>query len=134
MTTDKLETWKLSTAEKKNVYQTFFFTKDDKTIEVQEIWRWGSLIGQFSEKPSNLDLANPNSYDLDELNALGWELDDLEDCCSVDFDFLELEDEEEQDRIVEAFDTNYIEGIKDLGWDDVDTEVVFHGELNLEQS
>ena len=126
-----MTTWVLTTKEKKNAVERQFWTKDGQTIIRTEGYRWGKFYCESDERP-DVDLANPDGYELNGTDY-DWELDSLDDGCWAEWDWPEDMTEEEQDKIMGAWEEDFYEGMENLGWSNDDTEYVFYGPLELEQ-
>lgn len=122
-----MTTWKVSTKHKKSITEKQFWTKDGKTIVYSIGWRWG--YAKYAEKP-DID------EDDDEVNI--YELGDVieqeqEDGCWSDWEFPDDMDEEEQEKLQEAYEEEYDEGLEGEGWVCDDTEMWFSGPLEIEE-
>jgi len=126
-----MKTWKLSTASKKNAVEKQFWTKEGVIITREEGYRWGTFYCESDEQP-DIDLDNEDGYLLTN-SEYDWELDCLDDGCWVDWDFPEDMSEEEQERIQELCEEDFIEGLESDGWINDDTEYWFYGPLELEE-
>ena len=126
-----MATWKLSTASKKNAVEKQFWTKGGVTITREEGYRWGTFYCESEVQP-DVDLDNEDGYLLTN-SEYDWELDMLDDGCWVDWDFPEDMSDEEQERIQELCEEDFIEGLEGDGWVNDDTEYWFYGPLELEE-
>jgi hypothetical protein len=123
-----MATWVLTTQHKKNAVERSFWYKDDQKIVREEGYRWGTFSCESDEKP-DIDLKNPDGY---EISGYDWELDSLDDGCWAEWEWPEGMSEEEQDKIMDAWNEDFYDGMEALGWSNDDTEYVFYGPLQLE--
>ena len=126
-----MATWILTTQHKKNAIERSFWYKDGEKIVREEGYRWGKFHCESDEKP-DVDLKNPDGYELG--GDYDWELDSLDDGCWAEWEWPEDMSEEEQDKIMDAWNEDWYDGIEALGWSNDDTEYHFHGPLQLENS
>jgi hypothetical protein len=120
--------WELSTEYKKNAIEVQLWYKDGVTIKRIEGYRWGTFYCESDEHP-DIDLRNEG--DGYELADYDWELDSLDDGCWADWEFPDSMSEEERNKIEEAWDNEWYEGVEALGWSQDDTEYWFQGPLKL---
>ena len=121
--------WILKTLHKKSAIEKQFWCKDGKVIIREEGYRWGEFYCESDEQP-DIDLANPDDYNLGE-SDYDWELTSLDDGCWSDWTFPEDMSEEEQEEIENAWDEDHFEGMEELGWTNDDTDYIFQGPLEL---
>jgi hypothetical protein len=122
-----MTTWKVSTKYKKSITEKQFWTKDGKTIIYSIGWRWG--YAKYAEKPDiDEDDDEVNIYELG--NVIDQE---QEDGCWSDWEFPDDMDEEEQEKLQEAYEEEYDEGLEGEGWVCDDTEMWFSGPLEIEE-
>jgi len=126
-----MSTWVLTTVEKKNVEEIEFWSKDGQTIKRITGFRWGTVYCESDERP-DIDLDNPDGIDVFSTDY-DFELDNLDDGCSLEIEYPDDMDEEEQERLDELWDEDGYDGWESDGWSNDDTETWFHGPLNLEQ-
>lgn len=124
-----MPTWTLRPIEKKNIEEKSFFTKDDQTICRIEWYRWASWKLESDQRP-DIDLDNPDGYDVYG-SGLDWDLLDMTDGVSVEWEFPNDMDEEERIRIEEIYADDGYSGLEEVGWDNIDTEVFIYGPLEL---
>jgi hypothetical protein len=124
-----MATWILTTQHKKSAVERSFWYKDGEKIVREEGYRWGKFHCESDEKP-DVDLKNPNGYELG--GDYDWELDGLDDGCWAEWEWPEDMSEEEQDKIMDAWNEDWYDGMEALGWSNDDTEYHFHGPLQLE--
>lgn len=120
--------YKVSTVEKKNVVEKESFTKDGKFAIIKQGYRWGYFT--TDEKP---DLEN---YDSEEgLMIYDYDVVDhsFDDGCWIDFEYDDELTEEEQAAFENAFNEDWYEGVEAAGWEQDETEVIFYGELEVEE-
>ena len=119
--------YKISTIEKKSVVEKNFYVKDDKTFYIEQGYRWGYFT--TDEKP-DLENYDPNiglmiyEYDVDDHS--------FDDGCWIEFYYDDEITEEEREQIENAWEEDWYEGIEASGWSEGDSEVWFHGELEVE--
>lgn len=123
-----MTTWILTTQHKKNAVERSFWYKDGKKIVQEQGFRWGKFYCESDEQP-DIDLKNPDGY---EISGYDWELDSLDDGCWAEWEWPEGMSEEEQDKIMDAWNEDFYDGMEALGWSNDDTEYVFYGPLQLE--
>jgi hypothetical protein len=124
-----MATWILKTLHKKSAVEKQFWYKDDKVIIREEGYRWGEFYCENDEQPE-IDLENSDDYNLSE-SDYDWELTSLDDGCWADWTFPEDMSEEEQEKITEAWDEDFFEGLEELGWSCDDTDYILQGPLEL---
>ena len=120
--------WELSTEYKKNAIEVQLWYKDGVTIKKIEGYRWGTFYCESDERP-DIDLRNPDGYELADYD---WEMDSMDDGCWLEWDWPADMTEEEQDKIMDAWNEDFYDGMEALGWSNDDTEYHFHGPLQLE--
>ena len=126
-----MTTWVLTTVEKKNVEEIEFWSKDGQTIKRITGFRWGTVYCESDERP-DIDLDNPDGIDVFSTDY-DFELDNLDDGCSLEVEYPDDMPEEEQERLDELWDEDSYDAWESDGWSNVETETWFHGPLNLEQ-
>jgi len=126
-----MSTWVLTTVEKKNVEEIEFWSKDGQTIKRITGFRWGTVYCESDERP-DIDLDNPDGIDVFSTDY-DFELDNLDDGCSLEIEYPDDMPEEEQERLDELWDEDSYDAWESDGWSNVETETWFHGPLNLEQ-
>ena len=125
----KMSTWQLSTKQKKSSLEIQFWWKDGQVITREEGYRWGKFT-YVGEGEPEVDLDNPHGFHLDS----DWELDYLDDGCWSSWEFPDDMSDEEREKIQDAWDAEFYEGMDELGWSNDDTEFWFHGPLLLEKT
>ena len=123
-----MSTWILTTQHKKNAIERSIWTKDDQKIIQEQGFRWGKFYCESDERP-DIDLGNPDGYELADYD---WEMDSMDDGCWLEWDWPADMTEEEQDKIMDAWNEDFYDGMEALGWSNDDTEYHFHGPLQLE--
>ena len=124
-------TYKISTQEKKSIVHVETYTKtidgEECEVKIEQTWRWGYVI--ISDVEDAIDPANP-----DGLMVTDYSIDDqdLDDGCSLWFYFSDNTPEEARELFESAWDEEGYSGIEDLGWNQWDTEICFHGPLDVE--
>jgi hypothetical protein len=116
--------WTISPRYKKSVIERTYYFKDGKTLCREEGWRWATFSGEFDEQP-NVDLENDS--DLDIAAEDGWDLDEMDDGCWLDWSFPEDMSDEEQEQILNVWDEEY--DLTSLGWTQDEYECWFTGPL-----
>jgi hypothetical protein len=122
--------WKISTVDKKNVVDHWFFIKngdDNKWAKVEEHWRWGYVIVDSKKKPIFDDNADGfNIYDYDVYDQ------ETDDGVGTWFEYSDSVTEEEQAE----FENAYWEGLEEVnnaGWMDEENDRMFFGEVTVEK-
>jgi hypothetical protein len=121
--------WIISPAVKKNIEENSMWTKNGQTICRIEWYRWGSWSMESDQRP-DVDLDNPDGYDVYG-SDYDWELVDMTDGVSAEWEFPDDMDAAEQTRIEELYDEEGYSGLEEDGWDNSETEVFIHGLLEL---
>ncbi len=119
--------YKVSTVDKKSVVEKEYYVKDGKTAIIKQGYRWGYFT--TDEEP---DLEN---YDPEEgLMIYNYDVDDhsFDDGCWIEFDYDEEMTEEECEAFETAYEEDWYEGLDAAGWEAGDSEVIFYGELLVE--
>ena len=124
-----MATWELRTDYKKNAIERQFWFKDGVTIIREDGYRWATFTTESDEKP-NIDLHNDDGYEIGQ-DEYDWQLDSMDDGCWADWEFPDDMSEEEQEKIENAWDEDFYEGVEELGWSNDDTEYHLHGPLRL---
>lgn len=123
--------YKVSTKQKKSIYEYQTYKNDDETISFQteEMYRWGYVVIKVEDGEELSDyIGDPN----DENNE--FEIDTFEDCdsddqCSFYFENVKGIDLEELEQKWEESGYDYITETYGEPWD---FYKVFHGPLNVE--
>jgi len=122
--------WKISTVDKKNVVDHWYFIKngdDNKWAKVEEHWRWGYVIVDSKKKPVINDNADGfNIYDYDVYDQ------ETDDGVGTWFEYSDSVTEEEQAE----FENAYWEGLEEVnnaGWMDEENDRMFFGEVTVEK-
>lgn len=119
--------YKISTSEKKSVIEKNFYEKDGKSFTVEQCYRWGYFTSD--EKP---DLENYNPEEGVMIYDYGVDDHSFDDGCYIDFIYDDDITEEEREAIENTWEEDWYEGINELGWHEVETEVWFYGPLEVE--
>lgn len=130
--------YRISTKEKKRVSAIEFYVKDGLEIKYSQGWRTGMVEAKSpnnqtgTEIPSDLDDYDPEDG-IDAYNT--WELEDFEfmDGVSDSIEFPDALPDEERERLEEIFYESGVIGLESEGWEHMDTEVWFFGDLNIEK-
>ena len=124
--------YKVSTQEKKSIVHVETYRKtinnEQYVVEIEQTWRWGYVIISGLEK----DEINPENPDGLLVTDYSIEDQDLSDGCSLWFNFTSGTPDEERDLFEQAWDEEGYSGIEELGWMQWDTEIAFHGPLDVE--
>ena len=134
--TQKLIQYKVSTRHKKSVTEIEYFRKDDKTITYSTGWRWGYvvlLVPEGVDLAAELDAENNEEIEIDELEYDIFDRE-MDDGCWDEWDYGDLGDEEIAaiEEAVEEEGYAYGALVDMLGWDAVDSTLVFSGPLDIE--
>ena len=134
--TQKLIQYKVSTRHKKSVTEIEYFRKDDKTITYSTGWRWGHvvlLVPEGVDLAAELDAENNEEIEIDELEYDIFDRE-MDDGCWDEWDYGDLDDEEIAaiEEAVEEEGYAYGALVDMLGWDAVDSTLVFSGPLDIE--
>ena len=121
--------WTLKTQYKKSAIEKQHWYKDGKQIVRIEGYRWGTFYCESDTQPE-IDLVNEDGYRIGS-DDYEWELDNLDDGCYADWEFPEDMSEEEQEKITEAWDEEFYDGLEELGWRCDDTDYILEGPLEL---
>ena len=126
-----MATWVLTTTDKKSVFEVESWYKEGKTIKRITGFRWGTVYCESDEKPE-IDLDNPEGISVFDC-GYDFELDNLDDGWSLEVEYPDDMDEEEQARMDELWDEDAYDAWESEGWSQTDTDTWFHGPLSLEQ-
>ena len=121
--------WTLKTQYKKSAIEKQHWYKDGKQIVRIEGYRWGTFYCESDTQPE-IDLVNEDGYRIGS-DDYEWELDNLDDGCYADWEFPEDMSEEEQEKITEAWEEEFYDGLEELGWNCDDTDYILEGPLEL---
>jgi hypothetical protein len=124
-----MTTWTLKTQHKKNAIEKQYWYKDGVEIIRTEGYRWGTFYCESDEQPK-IDLVNEDGYRIGS-DDYEWELESLDDGCYADWEFPDDMDEDEQEKIQEAWDEEFYDGLEELGWSCDDTDYILEGPLEL---
>lgn len=124
-----MATWTLKTQHKKSAVEKQYWYKDGKQIVRIEGYRWGTFYCESDEQPE-IDLVNEDGYRIGS-DDYEWELESLDDGCYADWEFPEDMSEEEQEKITEAWEEEFYDGLEELGWSCDDTDYILEGPLEL---
>ena len=120
--------YKITPEFKKNVTEIEVWKKGDQYLKRIHGWRWGEYIAE--EEP---DLSGYDPEEGIDVLSLNGEQGDLDDGQYEEWLFPEGMDEEDQQRILDAWESDWHEGITDLGWEEWESELWFRGPLNVEE-
>lgn len=125
-----MPTWKISNYHKKNAVERQYWRKDGKTIIREEGFRWGSWYCESDTKP-DIDLKNPEGYEVSWTDEYEWELEMMDDGCWGIAEAGKDTTEEDLEKFEEAWEEDSYEGVEALGWSNDDTEHWIYGPLQL---
>ena len=126
--------WKVSTKEKKNVFEHELWQKDDMVIRRVNGFRWGTiLIETEDDNPPVLEQTDgPGADAVDMYNTeYNYELDSLDDGWYGDVIWPDDMPDEERERLEELWEEDYYAGWEEDGWEHYETECWFHGTLEI---
>lgn len=133
MTMDEGKLYVLKNSIKKNVYCTELWINNEtnETFEIEEMFRWGETTlrltdSEYSEIMEDIKEGNPivsSQYFLEDQS--------LDDGCSMDF--YGYGNEELVERVEEMWDNGMYEAFENAGFYQEDAEVIYHGEVTLEE-
>lgn len=122
--------WKISTVDKKNVVDHWFFIKngdDNKWARVEEHWRWGYVIVESKKKPVFDDNADGfNIYDYDVYDQ------ETDDGVGTWFEYSDDVTAEGQAEFQNAY-WEGLEEVNNAGWMDEENDRMFFGEVTVEK-
>jgi hypothetical protein len=120
--------YKISTVDKKSVIEKNFYEKDGKSFYIEQGYRWGYFI---TEDPVDVEELQKK----DELMIYDYDVIDhsFDDGCWIDFNYDDEIDQDERDAIENAWEEDWYEGLEALGWSEDESEVWFHGDLEVEE-
>jgi len=122
--------WKISTVDKKNVVDHWYFIKngdDNKWARVEEHWRWGYVIVDSKKKPVFDDNADGfNIYDYDVYDQ------ETDDGVGTWFEYSDDITAEEQAEFQNAY-WEGLEEVNNAGWMDEENDRMFFGEVTVEK-
>lgn len=126
--------WKVSTVQKKNVYEHELWQKDDMVIRRVTGFRWGTmLIETEDDSPPVLDQTDgPGADAVDMYNTeYNYELDMLDDGWYGDTIWPDDMPDDERERLEELWEEESYSGWEEDGWVQYETECWFHGPLEI---
>ena len=137
--------WKVSTYYKKSCEEHEYYYKDEQSIVRKTGYRWSNFVVETDDdNPPQFEfdyvpggdgkLDSINMYDCCVNNIVNSELDSMTDGCWEDIVFPEDMDDEEQERLLEAFDESSIYEVLEgeEGWSQNDTEAWIWGPILIE--
>jgi hypothetical protein len=125
-----MTTWKISNYNKKNAVERQFWRKDDKVIIREEGFRWGTWYCESDEKP-DIDLKNPEGFEVGYADEYEWELDSMDDGCWADTEAGQNTTDADIEEFNAAWEEDTFDGVEALGWNNDDTEYWIYGPLQL---
>lgn len=129
--------WKVSTEEKKNVFEHELWEKDDFVIRRITGFRWGTVFVETEDdNPPALDQVDGPSADaVDMYNTeYEYELESLDDGWYGDVIYPDDMDDEERERLDALWEEESYSGWEEEGWIQYETECWFHGPLSIEKA
>lgn len=119
---------KISTLDKKSIITTEHYVKNDYEVCFETVWRWGYVV--VEEGSEDIDTSE------DHLTVTDYSIidQDFTDGCSFFWTFSDNVPDnvrEEIEQFLEEHDYSELEYEK--GWTPWDTEIVFVGDLEIEQ-
>ena len=126
--------WKLSNYHKKNAVEVQIWTRDGKTFEIEEGFRWGSFCTTSDTKPE-VDLGNPDGWE-PYADDVEWEFYEYSDGCWGEIRFVNEDDwtDEQKQEIEDLYAEEGYSGLEEAGWSNNDTEYTLYGPLLLENT
>ena len=125
-----MATWKISNYHKKNAIELQMWTKDGKTIIREEGFRWGTWYCESDSKP-DVDLDNPDGYEVGWSGDYEWELDMMDDGCWAETRAGEGADENDVEEFDQLWEEDSYSSVEEAGWSNDDTEYWLYGPLQL---
>ena len=123
--------YKLSTVENKCVYESERYVNESgQQIIFSRLWRWGTAYSDDS-------IEIPDDYDPEEGIDIYDEFDltdsEEDDCCVEELIFSSDIDSIQEKKLLNAYEKDGFEGLDVLGFHPLDREVIYKGELNIEE-
>lgn len=120
--------WLIETSSKKNAYTFDTWARNGVQLTLTTMYRWGKFYTQ-SEKATTIS----NDSEINVTNIFpDYEIEDLEDIISEDWNFDELDiSDDEQEAIAEGWDEDGYEYMQQTGWNYINLTVIFHGPFNI---
>ena len=123
--------YKLSTIDSKCVHESErYINESGQQIIFSRLWRWGIA---YSDDPIEI----PDDYDpeegidiFDEFNLTDSEEDD---CCVEELIFSPDIDSQQEEKLLKAYEKDGFEGLDALGFHSIDREIIYKGELNIDE-
>ena len=125
-----MATWKISNYHKKNAVERQYWNKDGKAIIREEGFRWGTWYCESDIKP-DIDLTNPDGFEVSWTEDHEWEMDSMDDGCWGDLEAGKGATDKDLEEFDEAWEEDSYEGVERLGWSNDDTEYWLYGPLVL---
>lgn len=127
--------WKVSTTEKKSCEEIEIWTKNDKTIKRINGFRWGTFIVETSDDNPPDGITENNEDGVDMYNHVGdnietIDLDSMDDGWYGDYEFENI-DEEEQEELIEGMEDDYYDYLESNGWSNWETQAWLYGPLEI---
>ena len=128
------KTYRMRNAWKKSVIESEFRKKGKKQAVIETCWRSGSwnVTPQNEEEikylKSGLDGESIEVYVFEDFDFL-----ETWDGCSEDWEFYNIDDEDEQEEIQSNFWENGHAWFDENDWVELDSEVIIHGGIVLEE-
>ncbi len=125
-----MATWKISNYHKKNAVELQLWTKDGKTIIREEGFRWGTWYCESEEKP-DIDLDNPDGYEVGWGGEYEWEMEMMDDGCWAETRAGDGADDDDVAEFDELWEEDSYAAVEEAGWVNDDTEYWIYGPLLL---
>lgn len=122
--------WKVEPNWKKSLTEIQYWTKDGKTIEYEEGWRWGTFYYyKEGDEPPEIE-GGDDLFCIDHCDLEDWSTDDG---CWSDYTFRNMTDEEEEE--IQAFfdDGNCVYDLEEQGWVCSETEMILGCDVTIEK-
>lgn len=118
---------KISTIDKKSIITTEEYTNGDYSVFFETVWRWGYVV--VEENADDIDVSG------DDLLVTDYSIidQDFSDGCSFFWRFTDNVPEEVREQVEQFLEEHDYSEIEELGWNQWDTEIVFVGDLEIEQ-
>ena len=123
--------WSLTNKYKKSVVEEMEFLNGNKKLTIIQGYRWGKFTCESETKPDIVLDDEQGEYNVFNDPNIEWEMEYCDDGHYTELVFSENISEEEQEQIQEAWDSDFFEGLEELGYDHADTDIILEGPLVL---
>jgi|TARA_B100001964_G_scaffold241993_1_gene315669 hypothetical protein len=126
--------YKISPKSKKNIEHIQFYEKDDLKIKYVEAYRtgWVTVLGDEMSYYFDADEYDP------EIGVDVWmfptEGHEFIDGVSDDITFPKTLSEADRDQLESIYYEEGTDGLENMGWEQVDSELLFFGKLNIDKA